>query len=83
MSDRIVFSDAPMEGPPGGLTRNGVFLPMESELMTYYYQTCEDGPWHESDAFLEYLEELGFTHVEVTWEGDSAKYRRLSDWRSE
>lgn len=75
-----VFSDANMEGPPGGLTSDG--LPIHDlGLETHYHQSGDDGPWYECDAFLERLQSCGFTHVDVTWEGEDADLMRLSDWK--
>src|SRR5688572_28860449 len=59
-----VFSDAPEEGPPGGLTRNGQPYD-DAELLAYYRETRDSEPeWWTVEPFMRELARRGFTHFE-------------------
>lgn len=80
----IVFSDEQMEGSGGGwLMRNAANIEYE-DLIALYFEACEDGPWHECNAFLDELQRRGFTHVKITWEcEDEGHLMNLEHWKVE
>ena len=82
---KVVFDDSGMEGAGGGLARNGVHLASNEhqELYDYYYHTSDAGEeFWKHEGFMEYLNDLGYTHfnkIEVDLEYKTS-IERISDY---